>query len=313
MYFTGTPPFTINNHYNNQDHFIEEIYDYDYQDTIAISDDTEFQVSFVDSHDCSSAAFNLNIFVLDTPSVIYSGNDEFCSGSPLNIAAELVQGDFPWTLTLNYFDQDTVIENINSNTLEYQILPGEDFEINLISIIDANGCSSNVNQSTEITMNELPQTGLISDTSICINEELALEANPDMINYFWYGPNNFESNENTIIISGQNFELGENEFFLTVSDTKCSNTDSIIVTIDVCDNISNKDSQRPEIWPNPATDYIALKDFDNCNIKIVTATGQSMKEFAVLNNENKINISDLKPGIYFIVSEKSSRISFIKL
>ena len=55
------------------------------------------------------------------------------------------------------------------------------------------------------------------------------------------------------------------------------------------------------ISPNPASDYIELKDFKTkyTDIRIIDAFGQIAKYFEV-KGVNKMNISSLASGVYFL-------------
>ena len=71
-----------------------------------------------------------------------------------------------------------------------------------------------------------------------------------------------------------------------------------------------------KIYPNPASDVIYFENTEQfTNVKITDIRGKTIKEFNKLNN-NKIDIKNLKPGIYFIKAVKKDETfisKFIKL
>lgn len=68
--------------------------------------------------------------------------------------------------------------------------------------------------------------------------------------------------------------------------------------------LSTDESQQNTlaVYPNPASDFINVKGFEpNENITIINPNGQIIKSVKLENN--RVNISDLKPGIYFLKSK----------
>ena len=64
------------------------------------------------------------------------------------------------------------------------------------------------------------------------------------------------------------------------------------------------DSKRIDLFPNPANSYITIRSQDlnlnNANVKVYNAQGQFLMESNIFNSDNKILISDLSSGIYFL-------------
>lgn len=77
-----------------------------------------------------------------------------------------------------------------------------------------------------------------------------------------------------------------------------------------------KKKDKLKIYPNPVSDILYFENTKQfSNMKITDIQGKTVKEFRKLNN-NKIDIKDLKPGIYFIKARKGNKIfinKFIKL
>lgn len=68
------------------------------------------------------------------------------------------------------------------------------------------------------------------------------------------------------------------------------------------------------VFPNPAENFITIQceSFDNEKIEIYDVLGQLIKSITVSNNQ-KIDISNLSKGIYFIILENKVVFKFIKL
>ena len=85
---------------------------------------------------------------------------------------------------------------------------------------------------------------------------------------------------------------------------------SVITEIDEVE-----DDLKFYIYPNPSKDIITVKTnviYDNSYITLYTITGQKLITQQVQNNKTKINISALKPGIYFVKYGSQNLTSFVK-
>jgi fibronectin-binding autotransporter adhesin len=78
-------------------------------------------------------------------------------------------------------------------------------------------------------------------------------------------------------------------------------------------------SNNFEIYPNPATDYLAIKNIagtDNVNIDIITITGQVIASYKLTDYTTNVSLSSLSPGNYIIKlynSNMNEVKSFIKM
>lgn len=90
------------------------------------------------------------------------------------------------------------------------------------------------------------------------------------------------------------FVLDENENKLDSVDVVFSSTASIS---------SHSKSLDVKVFPNPAQDYLMIAGEDltkGSNAVIVDALGKKIKEFELNNKNNKLDISSLKNGVYFV-------------
>ncbi len=69
-----------------------------------------------------------------------------------------------------------------------------------------------------------------------------------------------------------------------------------------------------ELFPNPAVDYISLKNNQNeaLNISVFSISGNQIMSLHVANSSSKIDVHSLSKGIYF-VKTKYKVLKFIKL
>ena len=87
--------------------------------------------------------------------------------------------------------------------------------------------------------------------------------------------------------------------------------DDTLANITNTKNVSVKNNF--EIYPNPAKDFINIKFSENSNnqFEIINIAGTKVKTIHVNNNTEKIDISGLKAGVYFIKSNENI-VKFIK-
>jgi hypothetical protein len=91
-------------------------------------------------------------------------------------------------------------------------------------------------------------------------------------------------------------------YFLTGTDlNNCSNTDSIIITIDLCNGISDINENLFLVYPNPSDDFVTIQiisNFLNSNYRISNNEGKIMLNGSLNLIDTKIDLSGLKPGVY---------------
>ena len=54
------------------------------------------------------------------------------------------------------------------------------------------------------------------------------------------------------------------------------------------------------IFPNPATDIITIKNAETGKFLILNMSGQTVMKLNLSSDENRIDITDLLPGLYYI-------------
>lgn len=90
--------------------------------------------------------------------------------------------------------------------------------------------------------------------------------------------------------SNSNVAQALNEVYLAVQDVAVKN--------------------KLDFYPNPATDFVHVKNADNANVMIYNAEGKILKQ--VNRNNESIQISDLPSGVYFITAEKEGNFTETK-
>jgi hypothetical protein len=104
-------------------------------------------------------------------------------------------------------------------------------------------------------------------------------------------------------IDPDNWTSGSAHYRYYISSNGVDYIDSVDLVIDFTASLSPvKESISVSITPNPASDYIniSLNGIENAQLRMVDALGSTiLKE--QLNGNKKINTSEMKSGVYFLV------------
>ncbi len=196
------------------------------------------------------------------------------------------------------FGNDTLGENIFNYTLN--IYSSNWMKVNL----NANDCI--LSDSIFLSVFSLPVVDLGNDTTLCYGDSLILDAGYSNISYLW----NTGDTTQTIAVTDSG------SYFVFVTDPNgCQNySDTINVSFEVCEGISENSSPMISIYPNPAHDnlQISVNDYEgSIKLQILNISGEIVKSYEIRDNKEVIDISDLSDGIYFIgINDKV--VKFIK-
>jgi len=127
------------------------------------------------------------------------------------------------------------------------------------------------------------------------------------------------TNGNSNIISNWTFvdlsELGETYKIEMVYESSDEWTPSYFcfdnIELEYINEILESEKSNLEIYPNPTSDFIYIKNIEKKNIKIYDISGRILDEIFVENQ--KIDFSNFKAGIYFISVETENGIKTQKI
>ncbi len=109
-------------------------------------------------------------------------------------------------------------------------------------------------------------------------------------------------------IDPDDFVSGTAHYRYYITDDGVTNTDSVDVVVNFTANIKEvKEVVSVSLLPNPATDYLTinLNGIENASYKIVDALGNVIVRETSINNNKKLDVSEFKNGVYFILIEGS--------
>ena len=159
---------------------------------------------------------------------------------------------------------------------------------------DPNGCQDTT--SLIISVFPLPDVTANSSASIvCLGQSLTLSGS-GAASYSW---------SNSVVNAESFVPTITTTYFLTGTDlNNCSNTDSIIITIELCNGISDINENLFLVYPNPSDDFVTIQigsNLLNSNYRISNNEGKIMLNGYLNLMETKIDLSGLKPGVYLFV------------
>ena len=253
--------------------------------------------TYVDGNGCSSFGTN-TILVNALPSVSITPINAVCQNSgPLLLTGGNPSGG-TWTGN-NVSSGNFNPVNTGNNMVIY-------------NYTDGNGCANFA--STNILVNTLPVVSLGSDTTICMYNNIVLNAGGGFSTYQWSNG----SVTQTAIIDSSGTGIGAGTFSVTVTNAaNCSATDFIQVTFDICASVTQVNGQPPLgiVYPNPFSNQFTV--FTDENEKEISVTLSDVLGNIVLKkiltSPSEIIRPQVAQGVYFLRIEKGKTISTIKL
>ncbi|MBK8846394.1 MAG: hypothetical protein IPO27_07545 [Bacteroidetes bacterium] len=199
--YTGTPTFTINYTINGVAQTPIVTSDNPYTLTSATAGQFALTSVTADGGNCTATVSGSGeIFINAAPSVTISGaNVNICEGYTGQIPLTLA-GTTPFTLTYNIDGGANQTVAVSSNVLNISTtgLSASAHVVNLVSVVDDNGCTGTVSGTGNITVLAAPAPTVTSNSPVCISvpstSSINLSASgAGAIGYAWTGPGSFSS------------------------------------------------------------------------------------------------------------------------
>lgn len=261
-------------------------------------------VSVQDQYSCVGAAEgSAMVSVHELPTGILSTEtNEICAGESFPVNLEL-SGASPWTISLG---------DVAGNSQEFEVFdaagsvefvaPTESFNIEVLSLSDANGCAGSGEGNASISVLAGPEVDLGMDTVICHNIVYTLDAGTDGNTYLWS-----TGAETQTIEVDQSMADENNMVYLSVDVTNengCTTTDEVTVEYKDCTGIDELSVQDVQIKPNPNNGRFVLEINEKSisHLIIYNAVSEIVQEFtaAEMHETMNIDLSHLPAGVYFL-------------
>ncbi len=158
---------------------------------------------------------------------------------------------------------------------------------------DGNSCTNTANQS--IIVNPIPAVNLGPDTTICSNSSVVLNGG-SFSTYLWSNGANTPS----ITVDSSGRGIGNFRFILIATNSfACANRDTVFVTIDPCNGISENSKIDFETYPNPFTSNFVVSMNSQFEIQVYDLVGKLV--YSRLKNTGQVMIGDeFSSGTYLL-------------
>lgn len=256
-----------------------------------LSQQGEYLVSVTDANGCAafSRPFDLSVDA-DPVYVNASGPISFCAGGQVELSAAT-------GLSYSWSTGDTLASILVSAS--------GDFSYGMIS---SYGCPK-FSDTLQISVNPLPYVFLGADTLICDTLHLVLDPGSGFNAYQWQDG----STAQTYTIASAIPAPDSADFFVFVTDTNgCTNSDTLRVYFDICEQVS--EIQKPEVflYPNPSDAdggfWVNSPGQENAFFEIVDMSGRILWSKELHQNGPQFFISGLSRGVYLVKISRNNEI-----
>lgn len=263
----------------------------------------------------------ITINVSEKPELAISNNEfNICLGEQVTIEATL-SGTAPFEIEIDGMENYITENSVMSISLE----PTESLSFTLVSITDANGCSTAINQLINVNVYETTETSTPEgddEVDTAITETSIYTAVGNGENYSWSltpetagAIENNDEEGSSITITWNENHVG-NTTLTVVAYNACGTSQPANKTIVVKNSTDVAEYNNPSfnIYPNPAKEIVNL-DIENLNGKVIVEVynvlGEkviSLTEDAVNGLKSQINVSNLSNGQYIIKATTGERV-----
>jgi len=244
----------------------------------------------------------------DLPLLSISAN-QVCEGSAVNV--EILSGDLNDASDWTWYE-DSCGGNAIATGISQFIYPSQSMNI---FVRGEGGCVSTGNcNSVFVEVLPSPSISLGNDTSICIFDFMYLQVDSVYSSYQW----STGDTTNSIYLLASNYPVGLQAITLAVTDSLgCVGMDEILIDITICAKTESKKMVHENfVFPNPANNFIQLKNYATSNAQlwnIYGADGKLIKTFYTQSDHENTFVCDvswLSNGLYFLKNQDGETFRF---
>ena len=260
------------------------------ENTAVATEAGTYSLTVTDEHGCQATA-SVEMTMAPVPEVSLGADIDVCENSE----AEINAGEgYAW---YNWSTGEMTQSIMVSAAGEYSV-----------SVFNEYGCEAS--DTIAVSILAAP-TFAISDTSVCVNEEIVLSVDTDD-EVLWFG----ETEGNTY---AQTYPYaGEYLVWVTVSNGECETTDTITVTVETCTSVDEMSAMEIQLYPNPVRDmatFIVTGYEGAISYIVADLSGREMTfETVSVDNESvhTVDVSNLVSGVYILRITTDSEVHNIK-
>lgn len=246
-----------------------------------------YTLTAIDTTNMCSETDDVQITITDAPVVQVSNDTIVCLGDTAHLSAS--GGiDYLW--------------NTGDTSSAIHVSPDKDSVYTVIATVGQCADFDSV-----LVMINNPKPNLISDTTICHNESILLDAGSIWYSYQW----NTGDLSQVISVDSAGYGLGTHEFIVTVEDALgCFGSDTVMITIDDCTGLEGdfNDGFLIKVYPNPTNSQLFINmegvAAGDMKMNIYNSSGKLVKSETVTTNGNElkyqIDMSTYAKGLYIL-------------
>lgn len=260
------------------------------ESTTVVTEAGVYTLTITDEHGCTATA-SFEMAMAPVPEISLGADIDVCENSE----AEINAGDgYNW---YNWSTGEMTQSIMVSAAGEYSV-----------TVFNEYGCEAS--DTIAVSILAAP-TFAISDTSVCVNEEIVLSVDTED-EVLWFG----ETEGNTY---AQTYPYaGEYLVWVTVSNGECETTDTITVTVETCTSVDEMSAMEIQLYPNPVRDMatFTVTGYEGAiSYIVVDLSGREMTfETVSVDNESvhTVDVSNLVSGVYILRITTDSEVHNIK-
>lgn len=176
------------------------------------------------------------------------------------------------------------------------------------------GCGFESTAVKTVMVNPLPSVTASSNSPVCQNSPLQLNATSSASIFSWTGPNAFTSSVQNPVIALASTANNGTYTLAVINASSCTNSTTVNVVVNLCTEIDHLDSEEVfSILQNEHHQYFILMNTNKeASYSIYNINGDIVRsKVPVASNRVEINTHDLVHGMYFI-QVLSGDTSFVK-
>jgi hypothetical protein len=242
--------------------------------------------------------------LVNTNSLTVPSNISVCQGTSLNLLATGAVS-YTWISSNG---------NAFSNFSPVPVSPNASTSYT-VSGTDANGCV--LTSPVAVTVNSKPAiTASASKTNVCQYEAVNLMATGSAT-FSWQGMAGNIGTGSSISVSLPVNVMYSYTVTGTDSNTGCSTTSIVTVSVDKCVGINETSGNNPglSVYPNPAgnTLNIALSNGIHKSVQVMDLSGRVVVSDSSNEDKLTINLSTLANGIYYVKVQSGEGVNVVKI
>jgi hypothetical protein len=206
----------------------------------------------------------------------------------------------------------------HSLTAEYKISKADSISGRVKLILYSSNSFCTVKDSMLVRIERIPVVAAGEDVHVCNESSVNLIGEAFNSNlYYWTasGTGAFESDSTEKAVTYQISQEDRNAdslifIFSSYGQMACKPTsDSLTLFFEICTGLEDQNLPPLNIYPVPAENYIILNAGDKtpASIKVTSLNGETLMNIENPGNGQQIEVSNLKPGMYFIIAELEGR------